>query len=100
MLHSKFSSFHLIPINEGIVNGGKGSRPAASVEPMKLTTGHDDDGESGAGRVLLSLLESTDARGAVAVTRWYGGTPLGPARFRHIGSAGREALLKAGIAKK
>lgn len=67
---------------------------------LELTPGHDDDGEAGAGRVLLSLLESTDARGAVAVTRWYGGTPLGPARFRHIGSAGREALLNAGVIKK
>lgn len=50
--------------------------------------------------MLLSLLESTDSQGVVAVTRWYGGTPLGPARFRHIGAAGREAMVNAGIIKK
>lgn len=64
-----------------------------------LTAGHDDGGEASAGRNLLALLETLDVEGAVAVTRWYGGTPLGPARFRHINAVAREALGNAGLTK-
>eukprot|EP01013_Petalomonas_cantuscygni_P038007 TRINITY_DN68988_c0_g1_i1.p1 TRINITY_DN68988_c0_g1~~TRINITY_DN68988_c0_g1_i1.p1 ORF type:complete len:200 (+),score=18.01 TRINITY_DN68988_c0_g1_i1:113-712(+) len=51
-----------------------------------------DDGEAGAGRVLLALLE--DARRedtAVFVARWFGGR-MGPRRFAAIAEAGRGAL--------
>lgn len=44
-----------------------------------------DDGESGAGMVILRMLEReglTDH--VIVVTRWYGGTKLGGDRFRRV----------------
>lgn len=55
----------------------------------------NDDGESGAGAVILKMLERealTDF--AIIVTRWYGGTHLGGDRFAHIVTCTR-ALLDA-----
>lgn len=44
-----------------------------------------DDGEKGAGMVILRMLERAGRRGEVViVTRWYGGKHLGGDRFRHI----------------
>ena len=47
-----------------------------------------DDGEGGAGSVILKKLEGADLRGeVVVVTRWYGGKHLGGDRFRRIAEA-------------
>ncbi|MEP1765745.1 MAG: YigZ family protein [Sulfitobacter sp.] len=44
-----------------------------------------DDGESGAGMVILRMLEREAITGhLVVVTRWYGGKHLGGDRFRHV----------------
>lgn len=44
-----------------------------------------DDGEAGAGMVILRMLEREDVRDViVVVTRWYGGKHLGGDRFRHV----------------
>lgn len=44
-----------------------------------------DDGESGAGMVILRMLERAGlADHLVIVTRWYGGKKLGGDRFRHV----------------
>jgi len=44
-----------------------------------------DDGESGAGMVILRMLEREDLRDhIIVVTRWYGGKHLGGDRFRHV----------------
>ncbi|QLQ80622.1 hypothetical protein HG537_0D06230 [Torulaspora globosa] len=60
--------------------------------------GSSDGGESGAGQRLLTLLEQANVVNVlVVVTRWYGGTPLGPARFRHISSTAVESLKKGGF---
>ena len=56
--------------------------------PMK-----GDDGEAGAGAVILRMLEReglTDH--IVVVTRWYGGTHLGGDRFAHVVTCTRAAL--------
>ena len=51
-------------------------------EPLK-----NDDGESGAGMVILRMLERYGIEGVVVVvTRWYGGVHLGGDRFRHVQS--------------
>ncbi|WP_425052469.1 YigZ family protein [Psychromarinibacter sp. S121] len=50
----------------------------------------NDDGEAGAGMVILRMLEReglTDH--LVVVTRWYGGKHLGGDRFRHVQDAVR-----------
>lgn len=44
-----------------------------------------DDGESGAGMVILRMLEREGLEDhVVIVTRWYGGTKLGGDRFRRV----------------
>ncbi len=44
-----------------------------------------DDGEAGAGMVILRMLEREDLHGhVIIVTRWYGGKHLGGDRFRHV----------------
>jgi putative IMPACT (imprinted ancient) family translation regulator len=49
-----------------------------------------DDGENGAGMVILRMLEREDIRNQiVVVTRWYGGKHLGGDRFRHVQEAVR-----------
>lgn len=49
-------------------------------EPVK-----DDDGESGAGAIILAELEAAGLHDHVLiVTRWYGGKHLGGDRFRHV----------------
>lgn len=45
----------------------------------------NDDGEAGAGMVILRMLERAQITGQiVVVTRWYGGKHLGGDRFRHV----------------
>lgn len=47
-----------------------------------------DDGESGAGMVIVRMLERAGVQGhLIVVTRWYGGKHLGGDRFRHVGTA-------------
>ena len=44
-----------------------------------------DDGETGAGNVILRMLERAECKGQIiVVTRWYGGKHLGGDRFRHV----------------
>lgn len=53
----------------------------------------NDDGESGAGQVILRMLEREELRDhVVIVTRWYGGKHLGGDRFRHVQTATRTYL--------
>lgn len=53
----------------------------------------NDDGESGAGMLILRTLEGAGLRDhIVVVTRWYGGTHLGGDRFRHVREAVRVYL--------
>jgi hypothetical protein len=68
-----------------------------------LLADNDDDGEAGAGAKLAQLLVNMGAAGAVGggggvlvvVARWYGGIPLGPARFGIIANVARKALVEA-----
>ncbi|KAA8496647.1 Protein IMPACT [Porphyridium purpureum] len=56
----------------------------------------DDDGEKAAGKHILHVLEMLGCENAlVVVSRWYGGTPLGPVRFKHIANATRQVVLEA-----
>ena len=50
----------------------------------------NDDGESGAGMVIVRMLEREGLRGhIICVTRWFGGKHLGGDRFRHVQDAVR-----------
>lgn len=53
----------------------------------------NDDGEAGAGMVILRMLEREGLEGhLIVVTRWFGGTHLGGDRFRHVQEAVRHYL--------
>ncbi|MFM2355683.1 MAG: hypothetical protein RLZZ528_1419 [Pseudomonadota bacterium] len=50
----------------------------------------NDDGEAGAGMVILRMLDREGLRDhIVVVTRWFGGKHLGGDRFRHVQDAVR-----------
>ena len=52
-----------------------------------------DDGEAGAGAVILKMIEREAlADHIVVVTRWYGGVQLGGDRFAHVVTCTRAAL--------
>ena len=56
-----------------------------------------DDGEAGAGAVILKKLEGAGLKGhVVIVTRWFGGTKLGGDRFRRVADAVDHYLAQAG----
>ena len=56
----------------------------------------NDDGESGAGNVILRMLERENVTNhIVVVTRWFGGKHLGGDRFRHVQTSVRAYLDKA-----
>ena len=53
----------------------------------------NDDGEAGAGMVIVRMLEREGLQNhMVIVTRWFGGKHLGGDRFRHVQSAVRHYL--------
>lgn len=68
------------------------------IDPIPLTysnirQGFQDNGESGAGSRLLQVLESNNfVNVLVIVTRWYGGSPIGSLRFRHINRVAMNTL--------
>ncbi|KIC13378.1 hypothetical protein RA20_24135 [Leisingera sp. ANG-Vp] len=52
-----------------------------------------DDGESGAGMVILRMMEREGLKDhVIIVTRWYGGKKLGGDRFRRVQDAVRAYL--------
>ena len=58
-----------------------------------------DDGESGAGMIIVRMLEREGLHGhVIVVTRWYGGKHLGGDRFRHVQDAVR-AYVEAFVHK-
>ena len=54
-----------------------------------------DDGETGAGEVILRIMRREDLRDSVViVTRWFGGIQLHADRFKHVGDATKYFILK------
>ncbi|KAK8046551.1 hypothetical protein PG996_014615 [Apiospora saccharicola] len=55
----------------------------------------EDDGEGGSGDFMLKIMRETNAVDTLVVmTRWYGGTMLGPDRWRIIRTCLKEALAE------
>ena len=70
-----------------------GGAPILDGEPVK-----DDDGEAGAGALILQMLDRAGLENhVVVVTRWYGGKQLGGDRFRHVADAVRLYLRETGL---
>jgi len=60
----------------------------------------NDDGESGAGMVIVRMLEREGLKNHIlVVTRWYGGKHLGGDRFRRVQDAVRHYLDNAFLAE-
>lgn len=58
----------------------------------------NDDGEAGAGAVILRMLERDGIEGhLICVTRWFGGKQLGGDRFRHVAEAVRFYIAETGM---
>lgn len=82
--------------------GRKGASATHLTWACRFTDGHtnmttreemDDDGEKGAGKIVLSVIRSCDVNNiAVVVSRWFGGVKLGPVRFKHIANVTRHVL--------
>lgn len=57
-----------------------------------------DDGEAGAGMVILRVLDGAGVTNhVIIVTRWYGGVQLGGDRFRHVATAAHAYLAARGL---
>ncbi|MCI2400364.1 YigZ family protein [Aliiroseovarius subalbicans] len=68
----------------------------AALLPEGPTKG--DDGEAGAGMVILRMLQREQLENhIIVVTRWYGGTKLGGDRFRRVQDAVDHYLDNAGL---
>jgi putative IMPACT (imprinted ancient) family translation regulator len=53
----------------------------------------NDDGEAGAGMVIVRMLQREGLHDhMIVVTRWFGGTHLGGDRFRHVQTCVRQYL--------
>ncbi|KAH7906640.1 ribosomal protein S5 domain 2-type protein [Hygrophoropsis aurantiaca] len=64
-------------------------------DDFELKTGFNDDGEQWAGSKILKVMQTESVLDAVViVSRWFGGTLLGPARFTHIETCAREICRK------
>lgn len=68
-------------------------RPSESSITAHMREASHDDGESGAGGLLLRILrEAGSVDTLVVMTRWYGGVMLGPDRWRLIRNVANSAL--------
>ena len=70
---------------------------ARIVEEGKVIERKSDDGETGAGMVILRTLRHANMVNViVVVTRWYGGVKLYADRFKHVQDSAREVLKEVG----
>ena len=89
----------IVPALHALYADPRIARATHNIYAYRLSSGgntmehFEDDGEWGAGRVLLKLLkENNITNRLVCVSRWYGGIHLGKARFDHIEAAATDAL--------
>ncbi|UZJ55135.1 hypothetical protein CBS101457_004455 [Exobasidium rhododendri] len=69
-------------------------------EDFGLEEGLEDDGERFGAKEIAKVIKQLGATDVlVVVSRWYGGTMLGPVRFQHIESCARAALSQYMIAE-
>lgn len=65
-------------------------------EYINVQQGSKDNGERGAGGILLEHMAKNNVMNKVViVSRWYGGNPIGSLRFRHISNCAFASLRKA-----
>ena len=89
----------IVPALHALYSDARIARATHNIYAYRLKTpsGHlehyEDDGEWGAGSKLLDLLKANHIEDTlVCVTRWYGGTHLGKARFDFILNCAKKSL--------
>ena len=100
--HNMFASRIWQPSAEKVDVGRAATNELSCASPKgRWIEATDDDGEGGGARRILTDMQRMGCKNVcVVVSRWYGGQNLGGARFRHIVSAARGALLKLGYGEK
>jgi len=91
---STFQSHHVPIDNKSQIQGALAAirtdpgtaRASHNIYAVNLDdyTTHNDDGEHRAGQKLLTHIKDKGVKGLVCVTRWFGGTHMGPSRFDFI----------------
>ncbi len=89
----------IVPALHSLYADSRVARATHNIYAYVIKTGHgyfehyEDDGEWGAGAKLLKVLKDNQIHDKlVCVTRWYGGTHMGRARFDHIVNAAKDSL--------
>lgn len=73
----------------------RGRNGLGGPEDFGLEEGQEDDGEKHGGREIAKAIKELGATDVlVVVSRWYGGTMLGPVRFQHIYKCAHAALSR------
>lgn len=76
-------------------NAEVAEQPSLASRPS-IQQGSNDNGEKGAGMRMLEVLTRHNVTNTLLIcTRWYGGSPIGSLRFRHIASASLDSLRRA-----
>ena len=74
---------------------------ARYIENGKIIDIKSDDGETGAGMIILRELQKSNCVNIiVVVTRWFGGVMLHGDRFKHVQDATRKMLEELTFSKK
>ncbi|GAA98134.1 uncharacterized protein L969DRAFT_85938 [Mixia osmundae IAM 14324] len=74
---------------------GKNGLGEQGDEDFEVAAGSHNDGEDRAGPTMLNVLEKEGVVDVVViVSRWFGGTMLGPIRFKHIEDVTRDVIRK------
>lgn len=83
--------------NNDLINNGKD----LIGKGFQVDQEFDNNGEPPGGERILQLLQLMEITNVlVIVTRWYGGTKLGPDRFKHISTCAQKALEVGGFFSK
>ncbi|KAK9893330.1 hypothetical protein P389DRAFT_182104 [Cystobasidium minutum MCA 4210] len=72
----------------------KPGRSGLKEEDFEVKTFREDDGENRAGMTIVDTLSHGAVDVVVVVSRWFGGTMLGPRRFNDISKVTLEALYR------
>ncbi|EIW80384.1 ribosomal protein S5 domain 2-like protein [Coniophora puteana RWD-64-598 SS2] len=82
-IHAERPAYEIAAWRCMILKSGKNG--LGGPDDFELAEGYDDGGEKGAGiRVLSTMRREGIVDNVVIVSRWFGGTMLGPVRFSHI----------------
>ena len=89
----------VIPAIHAIYTDVRSARATHNIYAYRINSGqriiehYEDDGEYGAGRRLLGMLQKNDILNQlICVSRWHAGRNLGPVRFNYIEEAAKDTI--------